>query len=311
MQSVCLVYLYVLSYFHFQNQTSRAGQCTLSHLHEPTYVSPVIQKQKQNKQKTRGRVCAVDRSVGLTMSIMKMIMTSTARRRWRSITDRGRKGRGGGVSCAASGVRPPLILGSGSASRRMLLESAGFAELQVMVPDLDETRIGADHRRRNECATLVTMLAEAKADALCERIESTRVSAPTPTPTLLLTGDSVVTYGGAVREKPSSVAEARHFIESYSNSSCTTVSAACLHDLSSGARGVRVSRATIHFDTIPPEVVDALCKEGMILHCAGGLMAENRLIQPCVRRIDGGLDAVMGLSVDDVCSLIEALVSPS
>eukprot|EP00981_Chlorochromonas_danica_P010410 scaffold3216_cov177-Ochromonas_danica.AAC.2 len=62
--------------------------------------------------------------------------------------------------------------------------------------------------------------------------------------------------------------------------------------------------ATIHFDQIPEEVVDRLLSDGQALHCAGGLMVEHPLLQPYIKRIDGTMDSVMGLS----CELLEKLL---
>ena len=65
----------------------------------------------------------------------------------------------------------------------------------------------------------------------------------------------------------------------------------------------------MHFGAIPPAVVDELLADEMIVGCAGGLMAETQIIQPCIERIDGGMDAVMGLCVEDVLSLIGRLTA--
>ena len=188
---------------------------------------------------------------------------------------------------------------------------------------VDELQVGLHERANNESEKLVTLLAETKCDALIDRgVAISDPAAPAASAVriegdnteeeddvLLLTGDSVVTWHSTIREKPRDRQEARDFIASYSNDCCTTVSAVCVHNLRTGERRIATHRATVYFNEISPSVIDALCEDGQVLNCAGGLMVEHPLVETSVDRIEGGIDAVMGLCITTVLQLMESLAS--
>ena len=88
------------------------------------------------------------------------------------------------------------------ANVRAILDAAtGGAPFDVAVPDIDEKAIG--DRLRDDPVDLVRQIALAKADELEAQLKDSHPDA------VLLTGDQVVTYEGAIREKPASQGEAR------------------------------------------------------------------------------------------------------
>eukprot|EP00435_Cladocopium_sp_Y103_P019494 s3290_g4.t1 len=93
---------------------------------------------------------------------------------------------------------PAVLLGSGSAVRRQILEAAGVS-FEVRKPDIDEKALGD---RASEPEKLVRLLAEAKADALLSSLKRCDKDR------LILTADQVVTYKGSIREKPTDLEEA-------------------------------------------------------------------------------------------------------
>lgn len=196
---------------------------------------------------------------------------------------------------------PPLLLGSGSAVRRQILEAAGVS-FEVRKPDIDEKALGD---RGREPEKLVRLLAEAKADALLSALERR------DTDRLTLTADQVVTCKGNIREKPKDLEEARTFVSSYAGSSCCTVGALCLHDPATELRVVGTQTATIHFkaELGNEDVLRELMGEDL-LNCAGSLMVEHPIMSQYVERIEGGQDNVMGLSTSllkDLFSSLEVL----
>ena len=99
-------------------------------------------------------------------------------------------------------ARPPLTtptplhrpqLGSGSASRRHVLEKAGVQH-RVVKPDIDERAI-----RHEDPVALVEALARAKADALLARWRGKDADAG-PTPDFLITCDQVVVCNGEIQQ---------------------------------------------------------------------------------------------------------------
>ena len=200
---------------------------------------------------------------------------------------------------------PRFVLGSKSASRRAILEAATVGvPFDVVVPDIDEKAIG--DRAHDDPLDLVSKIALAKADAL-----TSSVNTDSHPGAVLLTGDQVVTYEGAIREKPASVEEARAFIESYGRAPCGTVGAVCLHDVDSGRRVLGVDVAQITYAPMPAEVVDELVADEMTMWCAGGLMVEHPASAAYLQSIDGGVDNVMGLSSRLVASLLAELRAPA
>ena len=118
----------------------------------------------------------------------------------------------------------------------------------------------------------------------------------------------VVTCNGHILEKPNSLEEARQFISAYGPSRpCSTVGSLVLTDTSTGQRVQAVDTATIHFSAVPDTVVEALLAEGTCLQCAGALMVENPHMQPCIARIEGTKDTVMGLCKESLVRLSREL----
>ncbi|KAF3580170.1 hypothetical protein DY000_02030925 [Brassica cretica] len=211
--------------------------------------------------------------------------------------------------------RPPhfkVILGSSSIARRSILTDMGY-QFTLMSADIDEKSI-----RKEKPEELVLALAEAKAEAITQRIPDDVEDKPT----LLVTCDQdckqlrllvgkvvhrrlqtkdrplenlVVVYEDAVREKPSSVEEAREYIRSYSKGRTATVSSVVVTNLKTGFRKGGVDRVEIYFNEISEEIIEKLIEEGMVLRVAGALLIEHPLILPCVKEVVGTTDSVMGL----------------
>ncbi|KAJ8764311.1 hypothetical protein K2173_006051 [Erythroxylum novogranatense] len=183
-----------------------------------------------------------------------------------------------------------IILGSSSMARRRILSEMGY-EFSILTADIDEKSI-----RKDTPEELVMALAEAKADAIIERLQAGPQLAEDSCPTLLVTADTVVVYKGVVREKPSSKEEARKFIKDYSGSHGAVVGSVFVTNLATGTKKGEWERAEVYFHDIPDEVIDNLIEEGITLNVAGGLMLEHPLTFPFVEAVIGDTDTVMGLS---------------
>jgi len=197
----------------------------------------------------------------------------------------------------------PLVLGSGSASRKAILTELGL-KFEVAKPDIDEKAI-----RRESPAELVLALGLAKAAAICE---SRRGAELKERGALLLTGDQVVVCNGDILEKPEDEAEARRFISLYGCHPPSTIGSCVVTDTISGQQWHAVDEARVLFSPIPDATVDSLIAEGEIFYCAGGLMVEHEMVQPHVIRMEGSMDSVMGLCKESVVRLLgEALAARS
>mmetsp|Transcript_3298 Transcript_3298/g.7118 ORF Transcript_3298/g.7118 Transcript_3298/m.7118 type:complete len:339 (-) Transcript_3298:307-1323(-) len=223
------------------------------------------------------------------------------------------------------GLPEPLLLGSASFTRKLILKEMGVPYSKFVRP-IDEKALG-DRSEDAPPRELVLLLANAKMDRLVEELTTT--TTPLTQPPLppagsgskskhggwvVLTGDQVVTCGGKILEKPESVAEAKEFVKGYAISPPSTVGSVVLYHHPSGVRVSGVDTATIHFDQeslggdAPSVLVDELIGLGEpITSCAGGLMIEHPLTKKHVARIDGTEDSVMGLSKDLVLRLLGEL----
>ncbi|KAG6624915.1 7-methyl-GTP pyrophosphatase isoform X6 [Carya illinoinensis] len=181
-----------------------------------------------------------------------------------------------------------IILGSSSIARRTILSEMGY-EFTIMTADIDEKCI-----RKDKPEDLVIALAEAKAEAILQRIPIGDYVKDAE-PTVLITCDQVVVCEGMVREKPSSKEEARQYLKDYSGSHASTVGSVLVTNLKTGFRKGEWDRVEIYFHEIPDEIIEKLIEEGIVLNVAGGLIIEHPLILPFVKQVVGTTDSVMGL----------------
>ncbi|KOM49165.1 hypothetical protein LR48_Vigan07g286900 [Vigna angularis] len=214
----------------------------------------------------------------------------------------------GEVAMEASTSSYKIILGSSSVARRKILSEMGY-QFTLMTADIDEKSI-----RKETPEELVMALAEAKANAIISKLQSTsnqeRVVEPTiliaadtaeailqrlpvddylkdAEPTLLITSDQVVVYEGVIREKPTSKEEARQFLKDYSGRHAATVGSVLVTNLKTGFRKGDSDRVEIYFNEIPDEIIEKLVDEGITLNVAGGLIIEHPSILPFVKEVVG------------------------
>jgi len=225
---------------------------------------------------------------------------------------------------------PPLILGSNSFTRKLILQEMKIP-FMLKVKPIDEYEIGI---RENEsyAKDLVLTLAKAKADALvkgiveCNNVQSTNNSIDNSddkfnlqlpnysasTEYIVLTADQVVTCNNDILEKPQSIEQAHTFIEQYAHNTPQTVGSVVITHLPSMKQVSEVDISTIHFKPSigkdSKELVQRLLDDGApILSCAGGLMVEHPLVQDYIEKIDGSVDGVMGLSKSVVLKLLREI----
>jgi septum formation protein len=200
----------------------------------------------------------------------------------------------------------PLILGSASFTRKLILKEMGV-NYHILVRPIDEKSLG--DRSQDKPEDLVLKLANAKMDHLLNEISAGRCDDELPDSSqeewIILTGDQVVTCNGDILEKPESIEEAKSFAARYQTHPPSTVGSVVLAHLPSGIRIDGVDIATIYFNAVPDDLVDKMLEDNApILSCAGGLMVEHDLVRECIDRIDGTEDSVMGLSKDLVTRLL-------
>eukprot|EP00588_Corethron_pennatum_P027890 CAMPEP_0194334696 /NCGR_PEP_ID=MMETSP0171-20130528/67006_1 /TAXON_ID=218684 /ORGANISM="Corethron pennatum, Strain L29A3" /LENGTH=248 /DNA_ID=CAMNT_0039097469 /DNA_START=120 /DNA_END=866 /DNA_ORIENTATION=+ len=214
-----------------------------------------------------------------------------------------------------TGLPTPLLLGSGSFTRKLILKEMGIP-FHLTVRSIDEKGVGD---RGGDARDLVKNLSNAKMDALVEALRDGDPAIALPDGRdvsndgagwVVLTADQVVTHAGSILEKPADVGQAREFVARYASSPPATVGAVTLCHVPSEVRVTGVDSATIHFaaGVAEDDLVGRLLDDGApVLSCAGGLMVEHPLVREHIDRIDGTEASVMGLSKELVLELLGEL----
>lgn len=179
----------------------------------------------------------------------------------------------------------PLILASGSAARRALLDAAGIP-VEICKPDVDEVAIAADLRAKGTSPKEMALaLAHAKAGKVARRHPDR----------LLLAADQTLDDQGRLMMKAEHPAQARAQLEGLSGRSHRLHSAAVLRR-GDAVLWAGVETATLHMRTLPPAFLDAYCAAmgETICETVGGYQLEALGIH-LFARIEGDHATILGL----------------
>ena len=177
-----------------------------------------------------------------------------------------------------------LILGSSSPRRKQILQEMGIP-FEVMVADIDEKAI-----RYHDPKELVLAIAKAKAAALLPRIVE---------PSLLITADGVVVCRNLIREKPSTVDEARIFLSDYrERHPAIAVSAVVVTNTQTGKQVGDVDVSTVFFRPFSDQAIEDMIGKGEAMKCSGAFTLTDPYVVPYVERVEGTLEGVVGLPVE-------------
>jgi septum formation protein len=178
-----------------------------------------------------------------------------------------------------------LVLASGSSARHRLLDAAGVAH-RVIPTNLDEAAIKLRCRAaRADAGACALALALAKAAAVSPRHPDAWV----------LGCDQLLDLGGDWLDKPETPSELRDQLTRLRGRKHTLVSALCL--MRNGVADWRhLARATLTMRDFSDDFLDGYVRTvgPQVLSSVGGYSIEGEGVQ-LFSRIDGALDAVMGL----------------
>ena len=206
------------------------------------------------------------------------------------------------MTTSASPTR--LILASASPARRKLLEDSRIAfTVRVSSVDEDAALTAANEQARAQGragltpAETASLLAQLKAQAVAAELVAEGVR-----DALVLGCDSVFEFEGVAYGKPHTAEAARERISAMSGNHGVLHTGHALVDLRGlepGAELPTVSElrsATVHFDELTPEEIEAYIATGEPMDKAGayGVQGQGALL---VERIDGDFFNVMGLPV--------------
>ncbi len=187
-----------------------------------------------------------------------------------------------------SGAAPRLVLASASPRRRDLLARLGL-EFSVDVPDVDETPgPGEDppaHAMR---------IAAAKASAVAARRPDVAV----------LAADTVVALGRRIFGKPASRPQAAAMLAELAGRTHTVFTATVLR--CGGREADHLETARVSLVSGPPELYDWYVGTGEVDDKAGAYAVQGKGAV-LVERVEGNVQAVMGLPLAALPRLFEAL----
>jgi septum formation protein len=179
----------------------------------------------------------------------------------------------------------PLVLASGSASRKALLTAAGLSFVADPA-DLDEAALMADLQAAGgDAAAIASELAREKALAVSRRHAGR----------IVLGGDSVIALGAELLSKCANLREAHALLQRLSGQTHLLVSAAAL--ARDGALlWTHASPCVMTMRELSPQFLeDYLAREGeAILSCVGCYHFEGRGAQ-LFAKVDGDYFSVLGL----------------
>lgn len=181
----------------------------------------------------------------------------------------------------------PLYLCSKSPRRLKLLQAAGVP-CQVFEVETDESFTPSEN-----IADIPSQIAEQKWQAASKLITQSSI--------VILTADTMVFLDRNPLGKPKDREEAQFFLNSLSNRTHQVVTAFCL-GLNSQPKSSHTLAVTSHvtFKPLDPQVIENYIETGSPFDKAGGYGIQDDLGANFIQKIEGSLNNVIGLPVDEV-----------
>ncbi|MBI3404874.1 MAG: septum formation protein Maf [Acidobacteria bacterium] len=186
-----------------------------------------------------------------------------------------------------------LILASGSPRRADILRAAGI-EFEVLVPDIDESRLSSDAsvasfkmmaQALESPSAMVKRLAEAKVRAVAKDILG---------PGMVIGADTAVVVDNLVLGKPASSIEARKMLHGLSGRTHEVLTGLTVFRLRDGITRTEVESTRVTFATLSEEELNDYISSGEFADKAGAYGIQGRAGR-FVTRLDGCYFNVMGL----------------
>ncbi|MEM7129803.1 MAG: Maf family protein [Chloroflexota bacterium] len=202
-----------------------------------------------------------------------------------------------------------IILASGSPRRQQFLRDLGL-NFQVVVADIDETPLPSESPE-----VLVERLASSKARAVAKKIVQQKKAADTQerNPLLIIAADTVVALDGEILGKPTDSEDAALMLARLRSrphqvwSGLTVLS--CDEEMNIDRQLNRINRTDVYMRGYSDEEIERYVASGDPLDKAGAYAIQHPTFAPG-ERLDGCISGVMGLSLDDLVTLLGKMGLP-
>ena len=188
-----------------------------------------------------------------------------------------------------------LILASRSPRRRELLKKAGF-EFTVQVAEVDESR-----RPAESAQDYVKRTAREKALAVARAV---------PAGVRVLGADTAVVTAGQILGKPRDAADAVRMLRLLSGGTHYVITGVCVARAPKKIEALEHFATTVIFKPLSEDEIERYAASGEPLDKAGAYAIQGQAAK-FVERVEGSIENVIGLPVEEVAGILKALAQGS
>ena len=199
-----------------------------------------------------------------------------------------------------SKTKPKLILASGSAYRKQVLESLNL-EFETIVSEADESF--AD---KFSCEARPEKIARAKAESVYNKLLSLTLSEQQQyQDALIIAADTLLMMNGKSYGKPHDRSEAFQFLEAFSGKTHFAVTAIVVFNMQTEAYHSVKNKTAVTFKQLDAQEIDAYLNTGEWNGAAGGYRVQG-LGECLIKSIEGSPSCVAGLPISDFYDILRA-----
>lgn len=196
--------------------------------------------------------------------------------------------------------QPKLILASGSAYRKQVLESMNL-DFETIISKIDESF--AD---KYACEERPEIIAKAKAEAVHAKIQQLPPEQRQKySSALIIAADTLLMMNGKAYGKPHGIAEAAAFLEAFSGKTHYAVTAVVVFNTQTKTYSSVKNKTSVTFKKLCKEEIDAYLEFGEWWGAAGGYRMQG--LGACfITKIEGSPSCVAGLPISDFYDILRS-----
>ena len=199
-----------------------------------------------------------------------------------------------------SKTKPKLILASGSAYRKQVLESMNL-NFETIVSKIDESF--AD---KYACEERPEIIAKAKAEAVRAKIAQMPPQEQKQyKDALIIAADTLLMMNGKSYGKPHDRSEAFQFLEAFSGNTHFAITSIVVFNMQTEAYHSVKNRTAVSFKQLEAQEINAYLDKGEWQGAAGGYRIQG-LGECLIKSIEGSTSCVAGLPISDFYDILRA-----